>query len=234
VVLDEADAAGLSFFVGNGFWGRWDDFSTASDEQANARRPDGIVELLDKFGRHESFVGWYWPDEAEINPLFSPSFIDYVNRQSAVARELDASKKTLIAPYGTNKVRDGDLEFVRQLRNIDVDIIAYQDEVGVRKTGIERLESIWGVISRAHSQAPRIRLWADVEIFDFEGEVYKSALAPAELERISFQIETAARHVEKVLVYQYQGMLNPASSPALCGHPRSTDLYAGLAGKYIK
>lgn len=142
----------------------------------------------------------------------------------SLAHELDSTKKTLISPYGTNKIIDGDDRFVKQLQELDVDIIAYQDEVGVRKTQVEQLDSIWQIVARAHSQVPDIKLWADVEIFNFEGDVYKSPLLPAEYYRVSEQIVIASKHVEKILIYQYQGMLNSEGTSALCEHHSSVEL----------
>ncbi len=225
ILLDEADNLGLSIFVGNGFWGNWFDFQTASDAKANIFRMDAIKELQEKFGHHKSFVGWYWPDEACINPVFPESFMKYVNMQSELARKLDPAKKTLIAPYGTNKIIAGDTNYIEQLKRLDVDYIAYQDEIGVQKTQLDELEGIWKIVADMHEKVPERKLWADVEVFEFEGDVYKSALLPAPVDRIEKQLQVASKYVEKILVYQYQGMFNKPGSQAFAGHPDSAKLY---------
>jgi hypothetical protein len=208
ILLDEADQLGLRVFVGNGFWGKWDDFATASDTQANRRRLLGIQELLDLFGHHKSFIGWYWPDEAEINPLYSESFIRYVDMQSSLARKLDSSKKILIAPYGTNRIAQSPTPYGQQLEQLDVDFIAYQDEVGVRKTNLCELEGVWRSVARAHAEVKHITVWADVEVFEFQGDVYRSALIPASHARVSQQISIASEYAKKILIYQYQGLID--------------------------
>lgn len=59
-------------------------------------------------------------------------FINYVNVSSQEAVKLIPHAKTLIAPYGTRNVTP-DEKYVRQLEQLNVDYIAYQDEIGVEK-----------------------------------------------------------------------------------------------------
>ena len=108
---------------------------------------------------------------------------------------------------------------------LDVDFIAYQDEVGVKKTPVARTEKIFERLRKAHDKAGRAELWADIELFDFEGVVYKSALLPASIDRISRQIDNVAPYCDKILSYQYLGIMNPADSPSFAGHPNSAKLY---------
>lgn len=141
---------------------------------------------------------------------FSQNFVRYVNRCSAHCHALTPDKRTLIAPYGTKWVKADDA-YVRQLAQLDVDYIAYQDEVGVRKTKAADTCPLFEALKKAHDAAGRAQLWADVEIFDFEGDVYKSALIPAAADRVKVQLENVAPFVEKILVYQYLGLMDPAS-----------------------
>ena len=45
----------------------------------------------------------------------------------------NARQKTLIAPYGTNLTLTNS-KYIDALASLDVDFIAYQDEIGVKKT----------------------------------------------------------------------------------------------------
>ena len=83
----------------------------------------------------------------------------------------------------TNHVKT-DEKFVEQLKNLDVDFVAYQDEVGVKKTTEDKTAAFYAALKKAHDKADRSKLWADVEVFTFEGAVYKSALLPANIERL--------------------------------------------------
>ena len=191
-----------------------------------------MEELTALYGHHESFYGWYFPDETCIILKFSKDFVNYVNLCVKECHLLTPQKKTLIAPYGTNlALANG--SYVKTLEALDVDFIAYQDEVGVKKTKVQRTEKIFERLKKAHDKAGRAQLWADIELFDFEGMVYKSALVPAKFERIERQLKNAAPYCDKILSYQYLGIMNPSDSPSFAGHPDSAKLYEDYK-KYIE
>jgi hypothetical protein len=224
-VLSAADKYGIKFFIGGGFYGQWDSSDIIADPVAGKRRLQAIEEITRRYSHHKSFYGWYWPDEAFIDRYFSDEFIHYVNTCSRLARELTPRHQILIAPYGT-RVAVPDEKYVHQIESLDVDIIAYQDEVGVRKSKAEETSAFYEGLRNAHDRAHRAAIWADVEIFEFENDVYKSALLPGSFDRILRQLEAVSRWVERILVYQYQGMMNKPGSPAFCGRPASTKLYS--------
>ena len=93
-----------------------------------------------------------------------------------------------------------------------MDIIAYQDEIGVRKSKVEETPAFYEGLRKAHDRVHDVALWADMEIFEFEGTVYRSALLPASFDRVKRQIEALSPYVDTILVYQYQGMMNKPGS----------------------
>ena len=231
-ILDEADKCGVRVFLGNGFYGDWRKAgNNIKDKDVIDRSFRAMEELAILYGHHESFYGWYFPDETCIILKFSGDFVKYVNLCSAHCHSLTPDKKTLIAPYGTNLALANN-RYVRCLSELDVDFIAYQDEVGVKKTKVDRTKRIFEKLRKAHDKAGRSQLWADIELFDFEGMVYKSALVPADFERIRKQIENVAPYADKILSYQYLGIMNPVDSPSFSGHPDSAKLYESYK-KYI-
>ena len=231
-ILDEADKCGARVFLGNGFYGDWRKAgNNIKDKDVIDRSFRAMEELAILYGHHESFYGWYFPDETCIILKFSGDFVKYVNLCSAHCHSLTPDKKTLIAPYGTNLALANN-RYVRCLSELDVDFIAYQDEVGVKKTKVDRTKRIFEKLRKAHDKAGRSQLWADIELFDFEGIVYKSALVPADFERIRKQIENVAPYADKILSYQYLGIMNPVDSPSFSGHPDSAKLYESYK-KYI-
>ena len=223
-VLSAADKYGVKFFIGGGFYGDWADPNIISDPVAAKKRLQAIEELTRLYGGHPSFYGWYWPNEAFIDRYYSGEFIRYVNACSRLARQLTPRARILIAPYGT-RVAVPDEKYVKQLESMDVDIIAYQDEVGVRKSNVEETGAFYEGLRRAHDRVPRVAIWADVEMFEFERKVYNSALRPAPFSRVLRQLEAVSPWVERILVYQYLGMMNKPGSEAFAGSPDSVSLY---------
>jgi hypothetical protein len=223
-VLSAADKYNVKFFVGAGFYGNWESEKVISDPLASKKRLQSLGELVKMYGHHPSFYGWYWPDEACINPYYSDDFIAYVNTLSHEARQLKPQARIMIAPYGTRIVKPDD-QYVRQLDSMDVDIVAYQDEVGVRKSKTTETAKFYEGLRKAHDRSQKQRIWADVEIFEFEDQVYGSALMPASFDRVLRQLEAVSPWVDEVLVYQYLGMMNKPGSVAFAGCPRSAKLY---------
>jgi hypothetical protein len=223
-VLTAADKYRVKFFVGAGFYGNWESDKVITDPVAAKKRLQSLGELVKHYGHHPSFYGWYWPDEACINPYYSDDFITYVNALSHEARQLKPHAQIMIAPYGTRIVKPDD-KYVSQLDAIDVDIVAYQDEVGVRKSKVTETSRFYEELRKAHDRSKKARIWADVELFEFEGNVYNSALMPASFDRVLQQLEAVSPWVDEILVYQYLGMMNKPKSVAFAGCPQSEKLY---------
>lgn len=232
-VLDEADKLNINVFLGNGFYGDWTKPSVnITSEEVLDRTFRAMDELAKKYSHHKSFYGWYFPDEVCIILRFSKKFINYVNLCTKRCREITPGKKTLIAPYGTNLTLTNSY-YVDALASLDVDFIAYQDEIGVQKTRVWQSERIFARLKKAHDKAGRAALWADIELFKFEGMVYKSALLPADFSRIQRQIENVSPYVDKIVGYQYTGLMNPKNSPSFAGHESSAKFYEEYS-EYLK
>ena len=224
-LLSEADECNIKVFLGNGFYGDWRKANhNIKSKEVIDRSFRAMDELTALYAHHKSFYGWYYPDETCIILNFSKDFVNYVNLCSKRAREITPDKKTLIAPFGTNLALTSK-SYVNTLMKLDVDFIAYQDEVGVRKTPVARTEKIYERLRKAHDKAGRAELWADIELFDFEGMVYKSALVSADFERVRRQLENVTPYCDKILSYQYLGIMNPEDSVAFAGHDNSVKLY---------
>ena len=220
-------------FLGNGFYGDWTKpgVNITSGEVID-RSFKAMDELTEKYAHHSSFYGWYFPDETCIILRFSGNFMKYVNLCSARCHEITPDKKTLIAPYGTNLTLTNS-KYIDALASLDVDFIAYQDEIGVKKTRVWQSERIFERLKKAHDKAGRAALWADIELFKFEGMVYKSALLPADFKRIERQIANVAPYADKIIGYQYIGLMNPDDSGSFAGHESSAELYRQYA-EYLK
>jgi len=224
-LLSAGDRHGVKFFVSSDWYGAWDE-GALLDPDRMAKRFQMMAELAARYGGHRSFYGWYWPNEAGLTPWFSESFVRHVNLCSREARRLTPRARILIAPYGTNGAVNDD-RFVRQLEQLDVDIIAYQDEVGCLRMTPRQSAAAFARLRQAHDRVPQRALWADVEVFAWEGPPNRqeSPLIPAPFERVRAQLQAVSPYVDKVLIYQYQGLMNKPDSPAFAGHPDSVRLY---------
>ncbi|HOX59092.1 MAG TPA: DUF4434 domain-containing protein [Candidatus Paceibacterota bacterium] len=225
-LLKAADKCGVKFFISSDWYGPWD-YQCLRDPARVRARFQMMGEVARQYGHHRSFYGWYWPNEAALGPYFTDEFIAYVNECGAEGRKLMPKAKTLIAPYGTNRAVCDD-QFVRQLERLEVDIIAYQDEVGCLRMTAAQSAGAFEKLRRAHDRVPQRTLWADVETFAWEGppNQQSSPLIPAPFPRLKEQLAAVSPFVDKILIYQYQGLMNKPGSKAFAGHPDSTRLYA--------
>lgn len=233
-VLSAADEYGLKFFISNDYWSDFRDVNNMmTNKEIAILRERGMVEVAEKYAHHKSFYGWYYPNETGIFNTIDDTTINYVNHCSQIARQLTPQAKTLIAPYGTKSIRYND-EYIRRLELLDIDIMAYQDEVGVKKTKAGVAGKYFEELYYMHNKAGRARLWADLEVFEFEDDVYDSALLPASFDRVLTQMEDISPFVENILIYQYVGLMSKPGSIAKAGHDRSEKLYSDYIQWYKK
>ena len=187
-----------------------------TDKEIQMKRYKSMEELYAKYGHHKSFYGWYFPNESWLDPYFGEFVIPYVNGCTEVARSLDPRFVNLIAPYNIKKAKCDDA-FVHQLEQLDIDIVAYQDGVGVGGTKLEESAHFYEILSDAHKRAGRSRIWADMELFYFEHTTYGNLIAADFESRIIHQMEAISPFVEKILVFQYLGIMNKPNSKAHAG-----------------
>ncbi|MBO5200276.1 MAG: DUF4434 domain-containing protein [Clostridia bacterium] len=220
-----AQERGLKIFMACGVYGPWfRPYENMQSDEVKARAFGAMKRLYELYGNSPAFYGWYLPDEVEAGPCFPQYFIDYVNEYTDFGRSIDPKLKMLIAPYGTNKIVADD-RFVAQLRELKCDIIAYQDEVGVEKSTPKQTAEYFKTLKAAHDKAGKSRLWADVETFAFEGARYRSALVPADPDRLKAQLESVSPFVDEIIIYIYQCMMESPDAKATFGQRDAVKLY---------
>ncbi len=223
-VLSAADEVGIKFFVSNDFWGDGrDPDKMMKDPEIKKIREKSMEEIAARYGHHKSFYGWYFPNESYLHPYFDEFFVDYMNDCARIAKSLMPASVNLIAPYNI-KAEKCDDKFVDQLERMNIEIIAYQDGVGVNSTKLGEPAKYFEHLYMAHQKASRSRIWADMEMFYFEDKT-KGNLMPADFSRILRQMKDLSPFVDKILCYQYIGIMNKPDSKAFAGTKDSVRLY---------
>ena len=217
-VLSAGDEVGMKFFLSNDFW---DDCQKGeflmTDPGIKKLRTRAMEEIVKKYGHHSCFYGWYFPNESYLMPYFDEKFIKYVNECAHTAKSLQPNSVNLIAPYNI-KAEKSDDHFVKQLERLNIEVIAYQDGVGVNSTKLGEPAKYFENLYKAHQKAARSRIWADMEVFYFEKGT-KDNLLPADFEtRILHQMKDLSPFVDKILIYQYLGCFNKPGTKAYAGH----------------
>lgn len=230
-VLSAADECGIKFFVSNDFWGNLDAFTMMIDKDVQKIRFAAMEEIAEKYSHHESFYGWYFPNEAMLQPYFVDACLSYVNACADMAQRLTPNCVKMIAPYYI-KVAKNDETFVRQLEKLNVDIIAYQDGVGVNHSKLEDVPGYFETLYKAHAKASRARLWADMELFYFQDGNGGNLISADFNKRIIHQMEAISPYVDKILCYQYIGIMNKPGTDIVVGPESSFKLYEDYSKWY--
>lgn len=62
-----------------------------TDRELGKKRNQSMEEIYKKYGHHQSFYGWYFPNESWLDPYFCDFVIPYVNECAQVAKSLNAN-----------------------------------------------------------------------------------------------------------------------------------------------
>lgn len=227
-VLSEAERQGMHVFLG---LGRGGDTQLLGQGLSDARRLSAAVklskqvarDLWDRYGRQQSFYGWYLTHET--NDLHGAAA--YYNPVADFCHSLCSDKPVMVAPAGSpNVTRD-------VLSRSSVDIFAYQDAVGAGyepgrytydpETRLAVLGEVYERYRRAHRGTSK-HLWADLELWQMDGPNYEKPHA-ASFDRVKRQLEIEARHVAMLTSYEVTGFLQDPSVSLQLDDERAARLY---------
>jgi len=231
--VDEADRLGMRVYLGVGMRGRvsqvrdyagldppwpeeWFRWNTALAEA-----------LVDRYGSRPSFAGLYISYEI--------SFRDYqVELYEKLMKEWlrpAIGDVTILASPGSLGEVENPSELPRSLERLGIDILACQDYGGRSNDVSEALETVKRnhqglVAARPVLDNAGVQLWTNCEVFSREwGPDGRPICTPGPIERIREQIRLQAPEVEKVICYQYQGIMNRHTDLVNIGPPESQKLY---------
>jgi len=228
-IMDAADKLNIKVFMSTGW---------AKDQDDNPRLPairaiqmKIMHETANLFSSHKSFYGWYLPCEDVVGPFLSQQAVDAANSLTAEAKKLTPKARVMISPYGLRLSNFEDNIFAEQIAKLNVDIIAYQDEIGcvVETLPLSHMKENFKHLREVHNKT-KIELWSNNEFFTWEKglNVRPSALIPAPFPRFLSQLVGVSRAgVDEVISFAVCGILDKPDSKMPIGQP----LFAARAYK---
>lgn len=220
-IINQADALDMKVFMSTGWAKNQDDNPALPETHAVMSR---IMEETAKlYSQHKSFYGWYLPCEDVVGPFLSQKAVDAANAIAAEARKLTPSAKVMISPYGLKSARFDDGKYLEQISKLNVDIIAYQDEIGcvVEPMPLPHMKSNFKELRKVHDKT-KIELWANDELFTWEKglNTRPSALIPAPMPRFLSQLAGVSEAgVDEVISFAVTGILDKPDSALPLGQP---------------
>lgn len=214
-ILDEADRFGMSVFAGVGMFA-WFDFS----EESLRWHCRVAREIFERYGHHRSLYGWYISEEVfgDLNcGTDTPTEIVRFFEEFGMLRdELDPTMPVMLAP-NTFAIPSA-LEAWRRLA-AKLDILC---PFGINRMPAGDLSApeVTALLQSITDEA-KTHLWLDMEIFLFHED---TALYPRPMDEIAAELREFAGF-EKVLCYQFPGLMNAPDAERLPGGPDTVKLY---------
>ena len=225
-ILETASKNGMKVFMSSGWAVDQDD--NLKDPKIRAMQIKIMEEIAGLYKCHAAFYGWYLPVEDSMEPILSDHAVDAVNFLTQKARSLTPDKVIMISPYGICNAELDNPAFARQIKRLNVDIIAYQDEVGcVREPQpLPRMKENFKKLGEIH-KGTNIQFWANVESFTWEegDNSRESALIPAAFPRYLAQMTAATEAgAAETISFSTYGIYEKANSLFPIGQPTYSNL----------
>lgn len=226
-IMDQASELGMNVFLSCGWARNQDDDLT--DPFVIERQRAIMEELSALYSDSPAFYGWYLPVESSFEPILPEHAVLGVNSLSAKARSLTPDKMVMISPYGICNADIDNPLFEERIAALDVDIIAYQDEIGcVREPmPLPRMREHFRKLGEIHKHTG-IAFWANVESFTWEKpetNSRQSALVPASFCRYLSQLEAvSAAGAERILSFSIHGIYDKPGSSRPLGQPLQSNV----------
>lgn len=234
VIVDEADRRGMKLFFGIGFRGRCSQIRDYAGMEKpwpevwfkwNTAMAQALVEL---YSKRPCFGGLYISYEIDFRDLDTELYEKLIREY---LRPVVGKVKLLASPGALGvEVKDYD-HLVRQIERTNIDILAPQDyggrsgdiptALGFARANAEGLERIAKPLAGLG-----VQLWSNCELFDFEATPDgRAACVPGPFERIRQQMVLQAPFAQKLVCYQYQGLMNRRTDLVNVGAPGTQKLY---------
>jgi hypothetical protein len=234
-IVRACEQHGLGLFLGLGAFGRYSlnanpDLTPEHDRWLASMAED----LREKYGRSRALQGFYLSTEAHTvkgRGLFEPADVEKTARFVKSIRERVPGAKLMMSPAHLGRPRPEQMDpLQRQLDQLNVDIVAYQDHAGFEKLypDLDFREAAEGyaLIKPLHQRAGQ-QLWVNCEVFEYTEKRPdgRRVCTPCEFERLERQLRAAAPVADKIIIYQYQGLMNQRTETVNIGAPGTDTLH---------
>lgn len=234
-IVRAADQRNMSVFLGLGAFGRYSlnanpDLSPEHDTWLGNMAED----LRERYGRFKALQGFYITAEAhgiEEGGLFFQEDCDKTARFVRSIRERVGDARLMMSPANLKKPRPERLEpLQRQLEQLNVDVFAYQDHAGFEKVyknlSFSEAAEGYSLIKPPHEKLGQ-QMWVNCEVFEYTEKRPdgRRVCTPCAFERLERQLRAAAPIADKLVIYQYQGLMNRRSELVNIGAPGAEALH---------
>lgn len=234
-IMRAADQRRMSVYLGLGAFGRYSlnanpDLSPEHDTWLANMAED----LRERYGDMLALKGFYITAEAhaiKAGGLFVQEDCDKTARFVKSIRERVDGAKIMMSPANLKKPRPEQLDpLLRQLDQLKVDIFAYQDHAGFEKVypDLNFYEAAEGyrLIKPLHEKLGQ-QMWVNCEVFEYTEKRPdgRRVCTSCEFERLERQLQAAAPIADKLIIYQYQGLMNRRSPLVNIGAPGAEALH---------
>lgn len=237
-IMETAETFGMKVFLSCG-WAKNQDDNLGSPEIMR-RQIEIMEELASIYGKNRAFYGWYLPVESSLAPILPENAVNDVNILAGKAKSLKPDAKVMVSPYGIYGSDFDNPLYEKRISALDVDIIAYQDEVGCVRENfpLPRLCESWKRLREIHDRTG-VAMWANCETFTWDGMSNSRlhALVPAAYSRfLAQQVAATLGGAERIVSFIVQGMFEEPESDYQCGQPywshkMYTDYMSWLSGE---
>jgi hypothetical protein len=222
-ILSEADKLRMSVMVGVGLYA-WFDFFPGS----LVWHKKVADELWECYGRHSSFYGWYVSEEVSgnlgVDDRHRDWLVEFFREFTPHVRRLAPDKPVMLAS-NCFSIREAGDYYAKLLPCLDILCPFGFHRMPARDmTGEEAALAL-----QKYCDAAGAHLWLDLEVFIFgpQGELIPRPIAGllGDLKRFP--------NFEKILCYQYPGLMNHPEMSLKPGGPASVKIYLDYK-KYLK
>lgn len=214
-VLRAADSVGIKIRVGLGFSDDWWDKGASDINWINSEAENNkniIKELIEMYGHHPSFKGWYIPYEfSQVTAVSRDEQLNLNRFYKQITTEIKgrSTGDIMISPFYSARFSwfGSMMSWSSMIENVlggsGVDILALQDGVGAAHVDLSQVEGLFRY-TRTSTDKVGVKLYGNIETFTST----KSGNIPASYDRIFRQFSIEGPYVEDFVAFSLNHFQN--------------------------